>query len=84
MKDLRGGIGREKTMEFCCRAIDICDEFWMFGISRGTLLELCHVLQHHPNKKINLLLDEFDPGWKTEYEKLKNEFGDPLSKIKPF
>lgn len=78
-----GPIGREKTMEFCCRAIEICDEFWLFGISRGTLIELCHVLKlnaHAPKPKtIRLFLEEFDSGWGNEYERFKDEFSDPLA-----
>ena len=74
-----GPIGREKTMEFCCRAIDICDEFWLFGISEGTLSELCYALEN--NKSIRLFLDEFDKDWREEYEKIKDKFNDPLSKL---
>jgi len=81
-----GPIGRAKTMEFCCRAVDICDEFWMFGISEGTLTELYHVLKENSLRKrpipIRLFLDEFDEDWKTEYAKLKDQFGDLLSKVK--
>lgn len=81
-----GPIGRKKTMAFCCRAINICDEFWMFGVSEGTLTELCYVLKRNKNRKhpkpIRLFLDEFDPAWKTEYTKLKDQFGDPLTKLK--
>jgi len=74
-----GPIGRKKTMKFCCRAIDICDEFWMFGISEGTLTELHHALKKH--KPIRLFLDEFDPNWQIEYAKLKDKFNDPLNRI---
>ena len=75
-----GPVGREKTIEFCCRAIDICDEFWLFGISEGTLTELCHALKR--KKPMRLVLDEFDKNWQKEYRRLKNKFNDPLSKIK--
>jgi len=80
-----GPVGRDKTMEFCCRAIDICDEFWMFGISEGTLKELCHVLKQNSVSKnpkpIRLFLNEFDKNWRAEYRKLKVWFGDPLREI---
>lgn len=80
-----GPIGRSKTMEFCCRAIKICEEFWLFGISKGTLSELCYVLKLNSLRKkpkpIRLFLDGFDKDWRTEYEKLKDEFNDPLSRI---
>ena len=74
-----GPIGREKTMEFCLRAINICDEFWLFGISDGTLSELCYALEK--NKPIRLFLEEFDKDWKKEYQKIKDKFKDPLSKL---
>jgi hypothetical protein len=37
-----GAVGRQQTLEYCLRLIDISDEFWLFGISEGTLLELKH------------------------------------------
>lgn len=81
-----GVIGREKSIEFCLRAIDICDEFWIFGISEGTMIELCYVLKGNlfskNPKKIRLFLDEFDEDWKKEYKKLKEKFGDLLGMIK--
>ncbi len=81
-----GPIGRKRTMEFCCRAIDICDEFWLFGISIGTLTELCYVLKRNLSRKkqkpIRLFLDKFDNDWKEKYAELKNQFGDPLVKVK--
>lgn len=81
-----GPIGRKKTMEFCCRAIDICDEFWMFGISEGTLTELCYMLKKNLRRKkpkpIRLFLNEFDKdGWQAKYEELKDGFNDPLNKV---
>ena len=74
-----GPIGRKRTIEFCCRAIDICDEFWLFGISEGTLTELCYALKKQ--KPIKLFLNEFDKDWQVEYEGLKDSFNDPLSKM---
>jgi len=79
-----GPIGRGKTMEFCLRAISICDEFWIFGVSEGTLIELSHVIKNLdvtvPRPKIRVF-PEFDLEWEQEYTKLKDRFGDPLSKI---
>jgi hypothetical protein len=74
-----GPIGREKTLEFCYRLIDACDEMWMFGISDGTLAELSHALKTRP-QIIHLHL-EFDPEWRTYYEQLKPKYGDLLSEI---
>lgn len=81
-------VGREPTMTVCCRAIEMCDEFWIFGISEGTLIELTWVLQWNADnptkvKTIRLLHEEFDPEWQKYYEQYKNEprFNDPLERI---
>lgn len=71
-------IGREKTIEWCLRLIKICDEFWLFGISEGTLEELNHALKI--KKPVKYFL-EFDKDWESEYKKLKKKFGDPLEKF---
>src|SRR3989338_1130989 len=46
-----GIIGRKKTLEMCCRLIDVCDEFWIFGISEGTLIETDYFLKQ--NEKLS-------------------------------
>jgi hypothetical protein len=74
-----GPIGREKTIEFCCRAIEICDEFWLFGISEGTLIELAYIINFNKNnknnqKEIRYLYKTFDPEWKGYYEKHRDRF----------
>lgn len=81
-------VGRNPTMEVCCRIIEICDEFWVFGISEGTLIELTWVLEwnaNHPTKAktIRLLYEEFDPEWQKYYEQYRNEprFNNPLERI---
>jgi hypothetical protein len=76
-----GPIGRDGTMDFCRRAIEICDEFWMFGVSRGTLDELIHAKKI--KKPIKLLLDQFDSEWKMRYNGLKQKYGDPLAELNP-
>jgi hypothetical protein len=80
-----GPVGRTKTMEFCCRAIRICNQFWLFGISEGTLTELCYVIKLNRKRKnkihIMLFLNDFDKKWVSEYARLRKAFGDPLSKI---
>ncbi len=64
-----GPIGRQKTMEFCLRAIDICDEFWLFGVSPGTMMELDYICEKNfvseKPKPIRKFLDEFDPNWRS-------------------
>jgi|SRR3989344_6615823 len=71
-----GPLGREKSMEYCFRAVSICDEFWIFGISNGTLEEL--VFAKKTNKKVEFYLDQFDPDWKKYYFLLKDQFNNPL------
>jgi len=75
-----GPIGREKTMEFCKRMIDACDEFWVFGISDGTLRELVYVMEQN-GMPIKLFLDKFDPDWKKYYKQLGPKYGNPLDKL---
>ena len=63
-----GPVGREGTLEFCCRAIQLCDEFWLFGVSAGTLFELDFTVEFNRKnpqlqKTIRLLHRDFDPDW---------------------
>jgi len=67
-----GPVGREMTIEFCKKAIEICDEFWMFGVSDGTLQELLHAKRL--GKPTKLLLNEFDPNWRDAHEALKTKY----------
>jgi len=66
-------------LEFCKRAIEICDEFWMFGISEGTLEELTYAL--FLRKSISLFLDGFDSEWKVYYSRLGPAYNNPLERI---
>lgn len=72
-----GAPGREKTLEFCERAVEMCDEFWLFGISNGTLRELIHAQKI--KKLVKLFLDDFDSEWKQNYDILKEQYKNPLS-----
>ena len=74
-----GPIGREKTIEFCKRLVDISDEFWMFGISEGTLAEYVHALKIE--KPIKLLFETYDPEWRQYYQKLAEKYQYPLEQI---
>ena len=76
-----GPIGREKTLEFCLRMIDTVDEFWIFGISEGVMVELDYFLKNRKGRPIKLFMDQFDPEWKAYYEQFKPRFGDLLSQI---
>ncbi len=73
-----GPIGRERTMDFCRRAVDICDEFWLFGVSQGTLMELVYALSISKPIKLHL---NFDPDWENHYKTLGSEHGNPLEKL---
>lgn len=68
-------VGRQKSMQACFDAVKNCDEFWMFGVSTGTMQELLVAKQE--NKAIKLLLD-FDPDWKKFYAEIGPKFGNPL------
>ncbi|HII15971.1 MAG TPA: hypothetical protein HA362_06690 [Nanoarchaeota archaeon] len=74
-----GPVGRDKSMEFCLRLVDISDELWMFGISNGTLMEV--VRAQGREKPVELKFEGFDPQWKEFYEQLGAEFGNPLDKM---
>lgn len=72
-----GRVGRKKTMKFCRRLIDIADEFWLFGISEGTLEDLLYALKKKKLVKLHL---EFDPEWKKYYTRLGRKYKHPLEK----
>ena len=72
-------IGRQKSMEWCLRLVDISDEFWLFGISKGTLEELNYTLKN--NKPIKLHMNNFDLDWEKFYRELCSQYDYPLSKI---
>jgi len=76
-----GPVGREKTMDFCKRSIKICDEFWLFGISEGTLDELEYAVK--TNKPVKCHYEKFDPEWKKYYLKFKSRFVGLFSSISP-
>jgi hypothetical protein len=69
-------IGRIKSMQWCLNLIDISDEFWMFGISDGTLEEVAHAIKIE--KPIRLRFDGFDNNWERFYKKLGKNYGNPL------
>ena len=72
-------VGRKKTMEYCCRLIDACDVFGLFGISEGTsIIELPYAAKK--NKPILPYFNQFDPDWRREAEKLRKS-SEALDKI---
>lgn len=56
-------VGREKTLEHCERLIEICEEFWLFGISEGTVREFLKA--NDLNKPIRLI-KKFDGDWECK------------------
>ncbi len=72
-------IGRTKSMEWCLRLVDVSDEFWMFGVSIGTLDEVTHAIKIV--KPVTLHFDGFDPKWEKFYKELGHKYGNPLDKF---
>lgn len=63
-------IGKNNTMDYCIRAVDICSRFALFGISEGTAtIELPHALKS--NKPVDVFIEQFDPNWREYYLELK-------------
>jgi len=69
-----GKIGREKTLEWCCRLIDACDELWLFGISAGTLFEVDYLIRRRGPSRIRVYVNEFDSEWDSYCQKYSEEF----------
>lgn len=65
-------------MRWCLKLIDISDEFWMFGISKGTLEEVAYAKTIIP---VKLKFDGFDPEWKKFYKELGKDYGNPLDEL---
>ncbi|MBS3149465.1 hypothetical protein J4455_02105 [Candidatus Woesearchaeota archaeon] len=81
-KYFEGGIvGRNKTIEYCFRLVDICPHFWLFGISEGTLEELSRA--QSSDKIFRFPFLHFDPEWNEFYQNLASKYGDPLANLFP-
>lgn len=78
-----GKVSRQDTLEICCRLIDVCDEFWLFGISEGTLIEYRYVLSttHANTKPVKLLFRQFDPEWQQRLEEFRDQFADVIARL---
>ncbi|MBU2522918.1 MAG: hypothetical protein KKE23_01355 [Nanoarchaeota archaeon] len=72
-------IGRIKSMQWCLGLIDISDEFWMFGVSNGTLEEAVHAIKI--KKPIRLKFDGFDNEWNKFYQELGKKYGNPIDHL---
>jgi len=72
-------VGRIKSMEYCLRAVNMCDEFWMFGVSPGTLQEVVEAIRI--GKPIQLHFQDWNPGdtgWKKYYDELSPGYNNPI------
>ena len=80
-----GKVGRDKTLVHCCRLVEVCDEFWVFGISKGVLTELRHVFQFNKNSEnpmqVRLMLELYDLDWRDIALELRHDFKDEFSLI---
>ncbi len=80
-----GVIGREKSLDLCCRLIDVCDEFWLFGISEGTLLETEYFFQKNLQLSkpipICVYIKEFDHEWQKYCSIYQDKFGPTLDQL---
>lgn len=75
-------VGRTKSMEYCLRAVNMCDEFWMFGISQGTLQEVVEAIK--TGKPIHLHFQDWTPGdieWKKYYTELGHKYNNPIDNL---
>ena len=63
-----GMAGREVTIDYCKRAIEMCDELWIFGLSKGTIEEMNHAIRI---KKPVKAIKEFDEDWESEKDNFK-------------
>src|SRR5260370_25460063 len=80
-----GGVDRETTLAMCCRLIDACDEFWVFGISEGTLVEATYFFEQNDLREIpkpfRVLVSEFDPDWQETCQIYAGRFGEALLRL---
>lgn len=66
-----GVVGRDTSMRYCCSLIDVCHEFWLFGISEGTLIETEYFMVKNREDNVKpfiILVKEFDPEWQKYYD----------------
>lgn len=83
-----GCVGREKTICVCCKLIDVCEEFGIFGISVGCLIELEYHLELNTRlsipQKLSVFIKDFDPTWQTYYHQLKDHYPKAIAALQPY
>lgn len=80
-----GVIGRDKSLKYCCRLIDICDEFWLFGLSEGTLIETEYHFRRNSRLSLpqprRILVKQWDREWETYRKLYMPRFEDTLIRL---
>lgn len=75
-------INRADTLALCCKLIDACDEFWLFGISEGTLIEAEYFFKNHgQSESVKIWINEFDTESKNYAEHYQARFAETLAKL---
>lgn len=70
----KGHFGRETSLGFALRLVDVSQQVYLFGLSERTAKEVCRAIER--NIPIKLFLNEFDIEWRRYYsEELKNRHG---------
>jgi hypothetical protein len=72
-----GRPGRDQTLEWCCRLIDISDKVWLFGVSAGTLFEIRYLLGKGRRKDLWNLTSKYDGEIAAESSELARILGEP-------
>jgi len=76
-------INRIDTLTLCCKLVDACDEFWLFGISEGTLTEAEYFFKTHTSstKPLQIWIDRFDADCTKYAEQYRTRFKETLGKL---
>jgi hypothetical protein len=73
-----GVVGREKSLKLCCRLLHVCEEFSIFGVSEGTLLELEYWVTRNSKHVRSLPMQNhvlaYDPEWRKYREQYYSQF----------
>lgn len=67
-----GRFGRDFALKFAFRMVGICDQFYLFGMSDGTVQEAEKALEL--KLPINLHVERFDPDWRRYYPQLRDKY----------
>jgi hypothetical protein len=83
-----GCVGRDKTICVCCKLVEVCDQFAIFGISEGTLIELEYHLDLNSRLKMPqallVFIKEFDPEWQKYHAIFREKYPRAIQALAPF